>query len=58
MDLMDHIKIYSREFTQNDLKVFKKEIPIVCHESCMADGGRPSGNGLQEQSPNRPELHM
>ena len=24
----------------------------------MADGGRPSGDGLQEQSPNRPELHM
>jgi hypothetical protein len=27
-------------------------------KSCMADGGRPSGDGLQEQSPNRPELHM
>ncbi|MCK4431597.1 MAG: hypothetical protein KAW19_09890 [Candidatus Aminicenantes bacterium] len=24
----------------------------------MTDGGRPSGDGLQEQSPNRPELHM
>jgi len=24
----------------------------------MADGGRPSGDGLQEQLPNRPELHM
>jgi len=24
----------------------------------MADGGGPSGDGLQEQSPNRPELHM
>jgi len=23
----------------------------------MTDGGRPSGDGLQEQSPNRPELH-
>jgi len=23
-----------------------------------ADGGRPSGDGLQEQLPNRPELHM
>ena len=27
-------------------------------KSCMADGGRPSGDGLQEQLPNRPELHM
>ena len=27
-------------------------------KSCMADGGGPSGDGLQEQSPNRPELHM
>ena len=27
-------------------------------KSCMADGGGPSGEGLQEQSPNRPELHM
>jgi len=36
----------------------EKEILIVCHESYMADGGRPSGDGLQEQSPNRPELHM
>jgi len=27
-------------------------------KSCMADGGWPSGDGLQEQSPNRPELHM
>ena len=24
----------------------------------MADGGRSSGDGLQELSPNRPELHM
>jgi hypothetical protein len=24
----------------------------------MADGGRPSGDGLQEPLPNRPELHM
>ena len=24
----------------------------------MADGGRSSGDGLQEQSSNRPELHM
>ena len=24
----------------------------------MADGGRTSGDGLQEQSSNRPELHM
>jgi len=24
----------------------------------MTDGGRPSGDGLQEQSPNRPELHI
>ncbi len=24
----------------------------------MADGGWSSGDGLQEQSPNRPELHM
>ncbi len=23
----------------------------------MTDGGRPSGDGLQEQSPNCPELH-
>jgi len=36
----------------------KNQIPIVCHESCMADGGRSSGDGLQEQLPNRPELHM
>jgi len=27
-------------------------------KSCMADGGRPAGDGLQEQLPNRPELHM
>jgi len=27
-------------------------------KGCMADGGRPSGDGLQEQSPNRPELHV
>jgi len=27
-------------------------------KSCMADGGWPSGDGLQEQSPNRLELHM
>jgi len=26
--------------------------------SCMTDGGRSSGEGLQEQLPNRPELHM
>lgn len=26
--------------------------------SCMADGGKPSDDGLQEQSSNRPELHM
>jgi len=24
----------------------------------MTDGGRSSGDGLEEQSPNRPELHM
>ena len=30
---------------------------MVCHEQAV-DGGRPSGDGLQEQSPNRPELHM
>jgi len=24
----------------------------------MVDGGWPSGDGLQEQLPNRPELHM
>ncbi len=27
-------------------------------KSCMTDGGWPSGDGLQEQSSNRPELHM
>jgi len=27
-------------------------------KSCMADGGRPSGDGLQEWSPNCPELHV
>ena len=27
-------------------------------KSCMADEGGSPGNGLQEQSSNRPELHM
>jgi len=36
----------------------KNEFPIVYARSCMADGGRPSGDGLQEQSSNCPELHM
>ena len=31
---------------------------MLCCVSCMADGGRPTGNGLQEQLSNRPELHM
>ena len=26
--------------------------------NCMADGGKPSGDGLQDQSSNCPELHM
>jgi hypothetical protein len=36
-----------------------KKIFLSCAmKSCMTDGGRPSGDGLQEQLPNRPELHM
>jgi len=27
-------------------------------QSCMVDGGRPTGNGLQELLPNCPELHV
>jgi hypothetical protein len=26
-------------------------------KSCITDGGRPFGDGLQEQLPNHPELH-
>ena len=35
----------------------KRKFLSCAMRSCMADGGRPSGDGLQEQSPNRPELH-
>ncbi len=36
----------------------KRKFLSCAMKSCMADGGWPSGDGLQEQSPNRPELHM
>jgi len=37
----------------------KKKFLSVCHEKLYGRcGGGPSGDGLQEQSPNRPELHM
>ena len=36
----------------------KNHFPIVRCGNCIADGGRSTGNGLQEQLSNRPELHM
>lgn len=40
------------------VETIKRKFLSCAMISCMADGGRPSGDGLQEQSPNRPELHM
>ncbi len=36
----------------------KRKFLSYAMKSCMADGGWPSGDGLQEQLPNRPKLHV
>jgi len=36
----------------------KKEFPILRCGNYIAEGGRSTDNGLQEQLSNRPELHM
>jgi hypothetical protein len=45
------------KFRENHHEQKKKSL-LCAMKSCMADGGGSSGDGLQEQSPNRLELHM
>jgi len=36
----------------------KNDFSIVSRANCMTEGGKPTGNDLQEQLSNRSELYM